>query len=73
VERTRRGQTDSANTLLSAFCSHFAATGASKAELRLVADMSPATFYRALCELVESGRLVNVGTDKQPFYKLPGE
>jgi hypothetical protein len=72
VDRSR-GQTDSANSLLSAFCRHFTATGASKAEIRLVADMPPATFYRAISELVESGRLINVGTDKRPFYRLAGE
>lgn len=59
--------------LLSAFLSHFKVTGASKAELRLVAEMAPSTFHRALSDLVESGRLVNVGTDKRPFYKLAGE
>lgn len=68
-----RGQTDSADKLLSTFCHHFTATGASKSELRLVADMAPSTFYRALCELVESGRVVNAGSDKRPFYRLAGE
>jgi hypothetical protein len=72
VDRSR-GQTDSANKLLSAFISHFAVTGATKADLRLVAEMAPATFFRATSELVESGRLANKGTDKRPFYRLAGE
>lgn len=64
---------DSVKKLLSAFVSHFTATGASKAELRLVAEMPPATFYRALSELLECGRLLNAGTDKRPYYRLAGQ
>jgi hypothetical protein len=56
-------------SLLSTFVSHFADSGATKAELRNVADMGVGTFYRALNELLASGELVNTGTDKQPFYK----
>lgn len=55
--------------LLSAFMSAFATTGASKAELRILAEMPPASFHRALNALVEDGRLVNTGTEKRPFYK----
>lgn len=55
--------------LLSTFVHHFVHTGASKAELRTVADMAPATFHRALSDLLANGDLVNVGTDKRPFYK----
>ena len=55
------------------FVSHFAATGASKAKLKLAADMPHATFYRALSDLLKSGRLINVGTDRRPFYKMAGE
>lgn len=62
-----------ADKLLSTFVQHFVQTGASKAELRLVADMPPATFHRALCDLLKSGDLVNEGSDKRPFYKLVGE
>ena len=29
----------------------------------------PSTFHRALSDLVESADLVNMGTDKRPFYK----
>lgn len=57
--------------MLSAFVSAFGSTGASKAELRNVLDLAPATFHRALTGLVSSGRLINTGTDKRPFYK-PG-
>ncbi|WP_214370671.1 AAA family ATPase [Pseudonocardia sp. H11422] len=56
--------------MLSAFVSAFASTGASKAELRGVLDMPPATFHRALSALVRDGKLCNSGTDKRPFYKL---
>ena len=63
------GQTDRADKLLSAFVHHFAQTGASKTELRLVADMTQGTFYRALSDLLASGALINTGTDKRPFYK----
>ncbi|CQD07446.1 hypothetical protein BN000_01488 [Mycobacterium europaeum] len=63
------GQLDSADNLMSAFVRHFAATGATKAELRVVADMAPATFHRALTRLVERGDLTNTGTEKRPFFK----
>ena len=63
------GQNDRADNLLSAFVRHFEATGATKSELRLVADMAPATFHRALTKLVERGDLVNTGIEKRPFYK----
>jgi hypothetical protein len=58
-----------AHELMSTFMSTFAATGASKAELRSVADMPPASFSRALSDLVRSGALINTGTDQRPFYK----
>ena len=63
------GQTDRADKLMSTFVHHFAVTGASKAELRLVADMPNATFHRALSDLLKAGHLVNQGTDKRPFYQ----
>ncbi|WP_333894513.1 AAA family ATPase [Mycolicibacterium gadium] len=58
-----------ADKLLSTFVHHFSHTGASKSELRLVSDMPPATFHRALSDLLKSGDLVNEGTDKRPFYR----
>ncbi len=58
-----------AERLLFTFVHHFSQTGASKAELRNVADMDPATFYRALSDLLQSGDLLNAGTEKRPFYK----
>jgi hypothetical protein len=67
------GQTDRADKLLSAFIHHFAQTGASKTELRLGADMTQGTFYRALSDLLGSGALINTGTDKRPFYKRRSE
>lgn len=62
-----------ADRLLSIFVHHFVHTGASKSELRNVADMPSATFHRALSDLLQSGDLVNEGTDKRPFYKAAGE
>jgi hypothetical protein len=67
------GQTPSADRLMSALCRHFSQTGATKAELRAVADMAPATFHRALNELLEAGQLINTGSDKRPFYIRAGE
>jgi hypothetical protein len=63
------GQNDRADRLLSIFVRHFSQTGASKAELRLVADMPPATFHRALSDLLRSGDLVNTATEQRPFFK----
>ena len=59
-----------ADKLLSTFVHHFVHTGASKAELRNVADMPPATFHRALGDLLKSRDLINDGTDKRPFYRV---
>jgi len=66
-------QTDRAKRLLFTFVHHFAQTGASKAELRLVAGMDPATFYRAINDLLRSGALTNTGTDRRPFYVQANE
>lgn len=63
------GQTDRADRLMSTFVQHFAETGASKAELRNLAEMPTATFHRALSDLLKSGDLVDTGTEKRPFYK----
>lgn len=58
-----------ARDLLSVFVSAFSETGASKADLRAAAEMSPSTFHRALNTLITEGALVNHGTDQRPFYK----
>ena len=58
-----------ATDLLSVFTEHFADTGCSKAELRHVAELAPATFARGLNALVRAGALINTGTDQRPFYK----
>ena len=50
--------------------SAFAATGATKAELRLVAGMPSATFHRSLNSILSLGILRNTGTDKRPYYLL---
>lgn len=60
-----------AEALLSVFRESFTDSGCSKAELRNVAEMAPATFARSLKALVEQGHLLNSGTDQRPFYK-PG-
>ncbi|GAA2348805.1 hypothetical protein GCM10009854_27840 [Saccharopolyspora halophila] len=62
--------TGKASELLSVFMSAFSETGASKAELRNSAEMAPATFHRALNELVSEGALINEGTDRRAFYRL---
>jgi hypothetical protein len=59
-----------ADKLLSIFVHHFSATGASKSELRSVAEMPEATFFRAVSDLLKSGDIVNEGTEKRPFYKV---
>ncbi len=56
--------------LLALFADIFADTGATKAELRVVAGQAPATFARSLSALVRTGALVNAGTDARPFYKI---
>lgn len=68
-----RGHFDGSKStqLMSTFVQHFHTTGASKAELRTVANMPPATFHRALSALVDEGRLTKHGTDQRPFYKQP--
>ncbi len=62
-----------AQELLSTFVSTFAATGASKADLRNAAGMASASFSRALNDLVKSGALINHGSEQRPFYKLAEE
>lgn len=56
--------------LLSHMVSHFAATGATATQLLDTAEMTRATFYRALNSLVGRGDLVNAGTTARPFYQL---
>jgi 5S rRNA maturation endonuclease (ribonuclease M5) len=62
--------TERGAVLLSHFRSHFDVTGAYATQLFEVADMTKATFYRALSDLVKRGDLINEGTDRRPFYKL---
>jgi hypothetical protein len=64
-----RETTPRSETLLSHFVSHFDDIGATGTALRDSIDMPRATFYRALNDLVRSGRLVNMGTDTRPFYR----
>lgn len=66
-----RGQmTPKAGELGATFADMFADTGASKAELRAVADQAPATFARSVNALVKAGFLINTATDQRPFYRL---
>jgi hypothetical protein len=65
------GKTDRADKLEGIFAHQFAHTGANKSDLRnaaIEAGISNMTYYRALGDLLESGALVNTGTDKRPFY-----
>jgi AAA domain len=66
-----RGETNSGrgDKLLSHFQSHFGDRGAYATQLLQASEMSKATFYRALSDLLERGELINDGTDKRPFYK----
>ncbi|CAM3209506.1 AAA family ATPase [Mycobacterium colombiense] len=67
------GQTDRADRLMSTFVHHFGQTGATKADLRAVADMPSATFHRAVNDLLKQGALANTGTEKRPFLKVASE
>ena len=60
--------TDRSAKLMSIFVQHFAHTGATKAELREIAQMPHVTFYRAVNDLLQQGDLINMGTDQRPFY-----
>jgi DNA-binding IclR family transcriptional regulator len=67
------GATDRAEQLHSIFLQAFSGTGATSGQVRTVAmeaGMSNGSVYRALNDLVKSGRLVNTGTQARPFYKL---
>lgn len=72
---SKRGvdKSDRAATLLSVFVQNFGESGATKAELRTVADMAPATFHRAVNELLKIGSLINTGSEKRPFYQAVGK
>ncbi|NEN07615.1 AAA family ATPase [Diaminobutyricibacter tongyongensis] len=61
--------TDKAKTLLSVLVQNFGALGATKAELRNVSEMAPATFHRSLKSLLEQGHIHNSGTEARPHYK----
>ncbi len=75
VVRVHRGvdMRPTAQELLSIFVYTFAATGAFRSALRDAADMPPASFSRALNDLVGTGALVNHGSEQRPFYKLAEE
>lgn len=49
--------------------SGFDGVGASKADLRTVADLPSASFHRGLSALVRDETLINAGTEKRPFYR----
>jgi AAA domain len=65
------GHGERAEKLVGIFAQQFAHIGATKAELRtaaMEAGIANMTFYRALNDLLESGALINTGTDKRPHY-----
>jgi AAA domain len=69
---TLGGHTDRADQLMTIYDQLFGGTGATKAELRAAAmdaGMPSITSYRAISDLLKSGRLENLGTDKRPFFK----
>lgn len=59
-----------ADTLLSHFQSHFAATGATTTQLRETCELTRATFFRAINDLIKRGDIINTATNARPFYKL---
>ena len=61
--------TDRSERLFFTFLQCFSDSGASRSQLRSVADMTDATFYRAVSDLLKSGHLINEGTEQRPFYK----
>ncbi|GAB2865417.1 AAA family ATPase [Lentzea nigeriaca] len=61
---------DNDQRLMSAFMSAFSATGCTKDQLRKEAGLVPSSFHRTLNRLVDGGKLVDVGTDARPFYRL---
>lgn len=78
LEATRGDMSESQERLMAIFIKHFGTTGATKQELRTIAcgaptSMPTTSFYRALNQLMADGALVNTGTDKQPYFKVPQE
>jgi hypothetical protein len=72
VIEVSRGETNSGrgDKLLSHFRSHFGDRGAYATQLLESSEMPKSTFYRALSDLLERGKLINEGTNKRPFYKV---
>jgi len=66
---TADGNLSNREMILSIFDSHFSTTGATKVELRDVCEIPHPSFYRSLNSLVESGALVNKGSDIRPRYR----
>jgi hypothetical protein len=66
---------DRADKVLALFRSHFGATGATGPQLRALAEdelsVSQATAYRAVNDLIDSGKLVNTGSQYRTFLALP--
>jgi hypothetical protein len=62
---------DRSASLLALFTSHFGGVSASPSQLMEVSEMPKATVYRKLSELLKRGDIVNAGTEKRPFYKVP--
>lgn len=65
--------TDRAKALSCTYDTCFAVTGCTPTSLREAASMEKHTFYRALSDLLKAGELTNIGTEKRPFYKRPGD
>ena len=61
---------DRTQIILSHFTSHFAGGGAYSSQIVEVSEMSKATVYRALSDLLKRGDLINTGSVRRPFYEL---
>lgn len=68
VAGSSEGLTAAAEKLWAAYEDVFSGRRVSKAELRNTADMPPASFHRGLTVLLQTGRLVQEGTDSRPIY-----
>ena len=69
---TESGTNSRAEELGVIWSQHFSETGCTSVQLRGVSGMTKTTFYRALSDLLKSREIVNIGTDRRPFYVRPG-
>jgi hypothetical protein len=70
---TGAANTSRAKELIRTYDACFSATGCTSTALREAAEMKKDSFYRARSELLKLGDLVNIGTQRRPFYVRPGQ